>query len=779
MANDEQSATTPPGDNAAESERQFSATMIESMPGIIYFYDQQGRFLRWNRNFETVSGYSMAEIARMHPLDFFRTTDQNLLQERIAEVFAKGESSVEALFISKDGRATPYFFTGRRVLFNGEPCLVGMGIDISERKSAEEALQKSESKLRTLFAKAPLGIAVIDTATGRFSSVNPQYCKIAGYAEQEMLATTFQQITHPDDLALDLANMRRLRDDAIDAFHLEKRYIRKDTTVVWVGLTCVPLWKTAEGEPQHIAMVEDITLHKLAETRLAESERKYRELVEYANSIILRWNAQGQVTFLNEYGQRFFGYAAEEIIGRHVIGTIVPETESSGRDLQELMTKICADPKAFELNINENIRRDGQRAWVSWTNRIVQDEQGKVVEILSIGTDITERKKIEEQMMRTQRMEVIGTLASGLAHDLNNILAAMMMAAGLLREKLTAPRDRNILRMIESSGQRGSGVIRQLLTFSRGLGSQRVSVQIRHLANEMTALMQETFPRNIAVNDSTTKDIWPVTGDPTQLHQVLLNLCVNARDAMPRGGTLSLSAKNLHLTATDPLCRKLPPGDFVLIEVQDTGHGIPPEIIGRIFDSFFSTKAPDKGTGLGLSTVQNIVRDHGGMVAVESEPDVGTTFKVYLPATTGHDAGDDPAAEAKRADSLPRGQGELVLVVDDESTIRETIRGLLENCNYRVLTATQGEEALQIFANHRDSVRLVITDVMMPGMDGAELVRMLRILNPTLKIIVVSGSDEESHRKDFAEKGVPDLLSKPCEAQLLLKTIHALLNPAD
>lgn len=261
-------------ERAAEAERLFSFTMIESMPGALYFYNRSGRFLRWNRNFELVTGYSREEILHLHPLDFFSEKEKPMIQQRINEAFEKGESSVEASFVAKDGKAKPYFFTGRRVQFGSEVCLVGMGVDISERQQAEQ--------------------------------------------------------------------------------------------------------------------------------RLANSERKYRELVQYANSIILRWDSVGQITFLNEFGQRFFGYLGEEIIGRNVIGTIVPETESSGRDLRRLMEEICADPRAFERNVNENMVRDGRRVWVSWTNHIVRDEAGVPIEILSVGTDITEQRRADQALRRSE-----------------------------------------------------------------------------------------------------------------------------------------------------------------------------------------------------------------------------------------------------------------------------------------------------------------------------------------------------------------------------------------
>ena len=270
--------------------------------------------------------------------------------------------------------------------------------DITERKKAEMALRENEQRLRAIFEQAPLGIAIIDAITGQFRKVNPQYCKITGYPESAMLDLAFQHITHPDDLQEDLDNMQRLRAGELHMFQMEKRYFRKDGSVVWVTLTCVPLWEAPGADLQHIAMVEDITARKLFEARLAESERKYRELVEHANSIILRWTHDGRITFLNEFGQRFFGYSAEEIIGRHVIGTIVPTTDNEGLDLRQLMDRICADPVAFEQNVNENMRRNGERVWIAWTNRIVQDAHGQVAEIFSVGTDITELKRAGEKL---------------------------------------------------------------------------------------------------------------------------------------------------------------------------------------------------------------------------------------------------------------------------------------------------------------------------------------------------------------------------------------------
>jgi PAS domain S-box-containing protein len=648
-------------EQAAESERLFSATMIESMPGIIYFYDDQGRFLRWNRNFETVSGYSGEEIARMHPLDFFAKAQHALLKQRIAEVFEKGESSVEAPFVTKNGQVMPYFFTGRRVIYNDKPCLVGMGIDISERKGVEQALRQSEGKLRALFDQAPLGIAVIDSVTGQFRSINPQYCKIVGYTEPEMVAANFQQITHPDDLAADLANMRRLQDGEVEAFHMEKRYIRKDSTIVWVSLTCVPLWKTAPGEAQHMAMVEDITARKLAETRLAESERKYRELVEHANSIILRWNAEGQITFLNEFGQRFFGYAADEIIGRHVLGTIVPATETSGRDLQRLMVEICANPKSFEQNINENICRDGRRVWISWTNRIVQDEQGRVVEILSIGTDITEQRKAEqavrelnaslEQRVADRTAELAAALVRAeaadriksaflatMSHELRTPLNSIIGFTGIILQGLAGPLNPEQVKqlgMVRGSARHLLELINDVLDVSKieagqlevhlepfdlAASIERVTTMMRPLAEKKKLTLITHIPAGLP----------KMVSDRRRVEQILLNLLNNAIK-FTEHGCVTLAVEWLANDMAQPVLR---------LRVTDTGVGIKPEDLATLFQPFRQIDTgiarQHEGTGLGLVICRRLAALLGGEISVTSEWLKGSEFAVILPLKPGH-----------------------------------------------------------------------------------------------------------------------------------------------
>jgi signal transduction histidine kinase/CheY-like chemotaxis protein len=417
-------------------------------------------------------------------------------------------------------------------------------------------------------------------------------------------------------------------------------------------------------------------------------------------------------------------------------------------------------------------RQDGRVIWTTTNARAVRDDRGELL-YEGIIEDITERKHLEEKLLRMQRVEAIGALASGLAHDLNNILVPMLMAAGMLKDKLTDQTDRDILGLAEQSVRRGAKIIAQLLTFGRGGEGERIGVRPENLIEEILRIMQETFPRDIEIVREIPNDLWGVVTDPTQMHQVLMNLCVNARDAMPEGGRLTLAARNVELDeAGAGGFAEASPGRYVELSVADTGQGIPPELLSRIFDPFFTTKGIGKGTGLGLSTVSSIVKNHGGFLTVESRMGEGTVFAIRIPASlvpveVVEDAPENP---------VPVGKGELILVVDDEANIQQLLRQNLENNHYHVLTAANGEEALRTFVQHQARVRLVLTDVLMPGMGGLALIRALRMLEPRLKIIACSGQDQRSRTAELAAFGVMEVLAKPFSSAYLLKMLHRALT---
>jgi CheY-like chemotaxis protein len=347
------------------------------------------------------------------------------------------------------------------------------------------------------------------------------------------------------------------------------------------------------------------------------------------------------------------------------------------------------------------------------------------------------------------------------------------MAPALLRDSIKTEHELQLLDLIEQGARRGANIVRQLLTFSRGTGGERVNLQLRHLLKEMSDIMRETFPRNIAIVHHAARDLRPVVGDATQMHQVLMNLCVNARDAMPEGGKLTLSAKNVELDAAavraHPAAK---PGPHVALNVADTGCGIPPKVIGHVFEPFFTTKLPGKGTGLGLSVVLGIIRSHGGFITVASEPGEGTTFSIFLPVAPD----DGEAAPSGDTDELPGGDGELILVVDDEASIRIGTRLMLERHGYRVLTANEGSEALAIILKNREAVRVVFTDVMMPMMGGLDLIKRLRAAHPGVKVIAMSGLSDQANHDALLAAGADCILAKPWGRRELLLAIRSQLS---
>ena len=420
----------------------------------------------------------------------------------------------------------------------------------------------------------------------------------------------------------------------------------------------------------------------------------------------------------------------------------------------------------------QQVTEQGNEIIVSSRRTLVRNEEDHPKLVLVVNTDITEKKQLEAQLLRAQRLEILGTLASGIAHDLNNILTPILAAAQLLPLKFphADQQAQQLLQILETSAKRGAGVIKQILSFGRGLEGNHTIFQLRHLVKEIRHIVKETFPKSIELDIDIAPDLWSVFGDATQLHQVLMNLVVNARDAMPHGGTLRICAENLFIDSNyAQMHLEAQVGPYIVVTVADTGTGMPPKIIKRIFEPFFTTKEVG-GTGLGLSTVMGIIKSHGGFVNVYSEVGKGTEFKLYLPVVEGTET-----LEASDVE-LPKGHGELIFVVDDEVAIREITKTSLETYKYKVLTASDGIEAIALYAQHKHEISAVLMDIMMPSMDGLAAIRILQKMNPQVKIIALSGLSSNQKMAEAAGSGVKAFLSKPYTAQELLKTINVTLS---
>lgn len=501
-----------------------------------------------------------------------------------------------------------------------------------------------------------------------------------------------------------------------------------------------------------------------AEQNLRRSEEYFRSLIDASSDIITIISEEGQVRFTSPSFERVLGYPRQEVIGQDYFEFVHASDLMAVKELftNEFTGKSATRPIEYRF-----LKQDG-----SW--RYLESVCRNLSRNLAVGglvitsRDITERKKLEAHFLRAQRMESIGTLAGGIAHDLNNVLTPILMSLKLLRDlKEQAPPD--LLDTLETSAHRGAAIVQQVLSFARGVEGEKGILQLKHPLNEVLKIARDVFPPGVQIRSTIPADLAPINGDPTQLHQVFMNLLVNARDAMSSGGEIRVEAQNVVLD--ENYARMQPeskPGRYVLVNVSDQGTGISPEIVNKIFEPFFTTKEIGKGTGLGLSTALGIVRSHGGFLSVYSEPGKGSTFKVYLPAADREAAG---KPGEKQPPQVPSGQGEWVLVVDDEAAVREIIKVTLENNGYHVATATDGAEAIARLASKAWNIEIVILDMMMPYMDGLSTMRALKRLDPDLKFIAISGLMDQPRTSQLSELGQVEFLAKPFTTEQLLRVL--------
>ena len=508
--------------------------------------------------------------------------------------------------------------------------------------------------------------------------------------------------------------------------------------------------------------------HEMAERgRLEQRFREQAALLDKTTDAIVVSDLEHRITYWNKGAEKIYGWTAEEVIGRRAFDLLY-------REVSPFETAVACIVKYSEWTGEiQQVTRTGGTLLVEARWTLLHNSAGQPQGILAINPDITEKKQLEQQFLRAQRMDSIGTLAGGIAHDLNNALTPILMSIELLKLQKQDPRGMNMLSTIDNSAKRGAGMVRQLLTFASGLEGKQLAMDVGQVLKEIEKIANETFLKTIQVRSEIPADLWTVQGDPTQLHQVLLNLCVNARDAMPDGGTLKLSAWNLMIDQHYVgLNGEGEPGPYIVIQVKDTGTGMPPEVIERIFEPFFTTKELGKGTGLGLSTSLGIIKSHHGFLHVDSVPGVGTKFLVYLPAQEAAAT----AVPASVENELPRGQGELVLVVDDEADVRQVVQQILEAFGYQALLAADGIEATALYASRKEEIAVVVTDMMMPLMDGPATIQALMNLNPQVRIIAASGLSTSSNAAKAAKEGAKHFISKPYTTATLLQTLHTLLQ---
>jgi PAS domain S-box-containing protein len=632
--------------------------------------------------------------------------------------------------------------------------------DATNRQRVSEELHI----LRTALEGAVEGISRIDTA-GRYLNVNAAYAALVGYSPEEMIGMTWEQTVHPDDHAkMAAAYQYMLLHGKVE---VEARGIRQDGSSFYKQLVMVTTHDRQHQSIGHYCFAKDITERKQTEQII----REQAALLNVATDAISVRNLEHQVLFWNNGAERLYGWTALEVVGKNAIELLNRPGETLPPFDTIMTTLIQVNQWQGEL---QHITKDGKDIIVAGRWTLVRDEAGNPKSILTVSTDITEKKQLEQQFLRAQRLESLGTLASGIAHDFNNILTPILAAAQLLPLRLTdlEQRDRQMIEMIESSAKRGSDLVKQILAFASGVEGKRVSLQVRHLLAEVLQVIGQTFPKTIEIHrEIPATDLWTVAADATQLHQVFMNLCVNARDAMLDGGMLTVAAKNKFLdSAYCQINLEAQRGAYVVISITDTGMGIPPELLDRIFDPFFTTKEVGKGTGLGLSTVMGIIKNHGGFIKVYSQIGQGSKFRVYLPAISSSIA---PAVTTPKAFA---GDRELILIVDDEPLIQEVAKTILEYQNYQTLVVSSGAEAIAQYTQHQQQIQVVLMDMMMPAMDGLTAVRALQQVNPDVQIIITSGLVSSRQVAQLTALGVREFLAKPYTATELLDTLQRVLK---
>ncbi|RLF57654.1 MAG: hypothetical protein DRN37_06125 [Thermoplasmata archaeon] len=770
------------------------AVTLESIGDGVISTDRSGTITLMNRAAENITGWNEEEAVGRPLTEVFPIINENTRKPCVSpveEVLETGRAvslANHTVLICRDG-TEKILADSCAPIRDNEGNIIGVVLafrDVTKQRQSEhrllEKLRESEKRYRDLFENS-IDIQFIFDREGNYMEVNNEFIRESGYEREKIIGTHFGVLPHPDEMALVLDAYEKALTGETSNFEMRSK--NKDGKFVWYSFVNRPIFND-KGEVVAIhCIARNIDEKKRAERALRESEEKlrrsekrYRDLFDSVSDLIYTQDLEGRFMNGNRAMTSIFGYELEEFIGRKAADFMKPELgELFYTEYLEGIKK-----KGYYEGISSYFTKDGRKIYLEFRSNLIRPADGEPF-ISGIARDVTDRvlaqreiEKLNKQMLQAQKMEAIGTLAGGIAHDFNNLLQGILGYTQILAmEKDKGDPDIARLQQIEKAAHRASELTQQLLTFSRKVESRKRPVDLNHEVEQVEKILKRTIPKMIDIELNLEKNLEAISADPSQLEQIIMNLGVNARDAMPEGGKLLLETENVILD--EEFCKDhlgARPGKYALLRISDTGIGMNRRTLEHIFDPFFTTKEVGKGTGLGLAMVYGIVKSHEGYIMCASEPGDGTTFKIYFPVMEGIPARFE--TEAKNNEATSERGSETILLVDDEEILRDIGRDILETFGYTVLLAPDGESALELYKERRKHISLVILDLIMPGMGGKQCLEKLLKINPDTKVVIASGYSIDGHAKDALKAGAKAFVSKPYELNKMLQAVRSVLD---
>lgn len=751
-----------------ENEERFR-NLVENISDVFLITDAKGKLLYFSPNFLTETGYTYEEIVGKSYIRFVAPDYRREILKFYLEHSKLGSRDVQIEFqaLRKDGSLI--WVDQRTRIDRDEKGNItqyrNIIRNISERKKLEQQLSQERAFFKQLFESNPSPTVITDT-NNYISNVNSAFEKLFKYSFSEIHGKKLSELIIPEEY---LEEAQEIQNLVHSGFNVLKQVIRKakDGTLFNLLLSAAPI-KTNDTQIGAFAIYVDITEQIKAQESIRISEDNLRNILDNVKDAIFTASADGILTSINSAFDNLTGWRREEWLGKTITDLLHPDEYNSAI----VMFKNALSGKQTELK-ELRIRKSDGSYLISEFLISPQIKNNQIVGVLGIARDITERKKAEEQMLQVQKLESLGTLAAGIAHDFNNILGIMIGHADLIQTLV--PKETIIRKNIDAiikAGKRAADLVKQILTFARKSEVKKEPININILIKEISKMLHETFPKTIQINLDLEQNLNMVDADNIQMHQVFINICVNARDAMPKGGILTIKTRNIEGCELQKIIPHAKNQTYIKLTISDTGTGIPPESLDRIFEPFYTTKDRTKGTGMGLAVVQGIIDTHDGFIQVDSKLNEGTTFDIYLPALILAKKSEE---NEEYIHEMPGGN-ETILIVEDEELLLALLKSFLEEKNYKVLCATNGEEAYQIYKERKDEIDLVISDYGLPKFDGLELFKKLKEIKSNIKMIIASGFVDPQTKSDILQHGVKDFVNKPYQQKEILKVIRTTLD---